>query len=67
MIEEQLKGSSMNVFVINWENCYSLWSYRHNLIKHVFEGKEEEERVKFLKEEIGRVKEWIVDPKNISN
>ena len=56
MIEEQLKGSSMNVFVINWENCYSLWSYRHNLIKHVFDGKEEEEKIKFLKEEIGRVK-----------
>lgn len=59
MVEEQLKDSSMKVHTINWANCYSLWSYRHNLISKVVTGITEPERSVVWSEELGRVMSWL--------
>jgi hypothetical protein len=47
VIEEQLKATEFKVHSISWANCYSLWSYRFNLTKHIFQQASQGDRSVF--------------------
>ena len=57
----------MNVYAINWSNCYSLWSYRNNLIKYINKNKSKEDVQVFQREQIKRVQDWLINEKNQNN